>query len=45
MWPKRLPYFLRFFISAMDNNVNVKKSLTLCQNEKINNNSMNYRSI
>ena len=24
MWPKRLPYFLRFFISAIEKNGNVK---------------------
>ena len=46
MWPKRLPYFLRFIISAIDNNGNVKiKSLALCQNKIINKNSMNYGSI
>ena len=46
MWPKRLPYFLRFFISAIDNfSCENKKNLTQCKNNKMNKNSVNFESI
>ena len=48
MWPKCLPYFLRFLyiVSAIDNlNVKIKRILTQCQNNIMNKNSMNLGSI
>ena len=42
MWPKRLPYFLRFLYLPLITIFNVKmKSLPLCQNNKMNKNSLN----